>query len=288
MSQDKSRIILITGASSGLGRAAAEHLASLGHRVFGASRNPTPEARPYEAVAMDVTDDESVARGVAAIVEAAGRIDVLINNAGIGIAASIEDTTMEEARWLIETNFFGALRMCRAVLPIMRAQGSGLIINTSSIGGLMGLPYQGLYSASKFAIEGLSEALRMEVAPFGIHVTLLEPGDFCTPFTANRRQSSAPEGSPYAATRERVLAVIEADETNGFAPEALGPLLARIIASPKPRLRYQAGSAEQKLAALLKRLLPGGLFEGILRDHYRVSPSKTPPAPPKRRSKAAG
>jgi NAD(P)-dependent dehydrogenase (short-subunit alcohol dehydrogenase family) len=270
MSQEQSRVVLITGASSGLGRAAAEHLAALGHRVYGASRRPTAEPRPYETIALDVTDDSSVARGVAAVAEAAGRIDVLINNAGVGVAASIEDTTMEEAHWLMETNFFGALRMCRAALPIMRAQGNGLIINISSIGGLMGLPFQGLYSASKFAIEGLSEALRMEVAPYGIHVALLEPGDFHTPFTGNRRPSAAAEGSPYAEARARALAVIEADETNGYPPEAIGPILARIIASKRPRLRYQAGAAEQKLAALLKRLLPAGLFESILRDHYKV------------------
>lgn len=270
MGQDISRVVLITGASSGLGRAAAQHLAALGHQVYGTSRRPTAEPRSYEMIAMDVTEDASVAQAVAAVAERAGRIDVLMNNAGAGIAASIEDTTLEEARWLMETNFFGALRMCRAVLPIMRAQGSGLIINTSSIGGLMGLPFQGLYSASKFAIEGLSEALRMEVAPFGIHVALLEPGDFHTPFTGNRRVRTVSEGSPYAAAHARALAVIEADEANGYPPEAIGPVVARIIASKRPRARYQAGAMEQKLAALLKRLLPAGLFEGILRDHYKV------------------
>ena len=269
MSQDESRVVLITGASSGLGRAAAEHLAGLGHRVFGASRNPTRDGLPYEPVALDVTDDDSVARGVAAVIEAAGRLDVLCNNAGVGIAASIEDTTMEEARWLMETNFFGALRMCQAVLPIMRAQGSGRIVNTSSIGGLMGLPFQGLYSASKFAIEGLTEALRMEVAPFGIHVVLLEPGDFNTPFTGNRRETTADGASPYAQARARALAVIEADEGKGLAPEAIGPVLARIIASPAPRLRYQVGALEQRLAVLAKRHLPAGLMERVLRSHYK-------------------
>lgn len=270
MVQPPSRVVLITGASSGLGRAAAEHLSTLGHRVYGASRRPTAEQRPYEVVAMDVTDAGSVERGVAAIVAAAGRIDVLVNNAGFGIAASIEDTPIGDAHALMETNFFGTLRMCQAVLPVMRAQRSGLIINVSSIGGLMGLPYQGLYSASKFAIEGLTEALRMEVAPYGIHVALLEPGDFNTPFTVNRRQSSVRHDSPYAAAHARALAVIEADEAKGFPPEAIGPIVARIIASPRPRLRYKAGAAEQKLMALLKRVLPADLVEGILRGHYRV------------------
>lgn len=269
MSQDEPRVVLITGASSGLGCAAAEYLSALGHRVFGASRNPGGEGSPYEPVALDVTDDEAVAQGVAAVQAAAGRIDVLFNNAGVGIAASIEDTTLEEARWLMETNFFGALRMCRAVLPIMRAQGSGLIINTSSIGGLMGLPFQGLYSASKFAIEGLTEALRIEVAPFGIHVVLLEPGDFNTPFTSNRRSSSVNSESPYSEAQERALTVIKADEGNGLAPEAIGPVLARIIASPSPRLRYQVGALEQRLAVLAKRHLPAGLMERILREHYK-------------------
>jgi NAD(P)-dependent dehydrogenase (short-subunit alcohol dehydrogenase family) len=270
MSSSPSRVVLITGASSGLGRAAAEHLAGLGYRVYGTSRRPAAQARGYEMVALDVTDDDSVRRGVATVLEDAGRIDVLVNNAGYGIAASIEDTPLEEARWLMETNFLGALRMCQAVLPSMRAQGNGLIINTSSIGGLMGLPFQGLYSASKFAVEGMSEALRMEVAPFGIHVSLLEPGDFATPFTGNRRRTAAPEGSAYAAAHARALAVIEHDEAQGHVAETIGPVIARIIRSPRPRLRYQAGAAEQRLAAMLKRLLPGGLFEGILRSHYKV------------------
>ncbi len=263
--------VLITGASSGLGRAAAQHLASRGYRVFGTSRKPAAEELPYEMLHMDVTDEGSVARGVERVLSAAGRVDVLINNAGVGVAASIEDTTADEVRWVFETNVDGVLRLCRAVLPAMRAQGAGRIINVSSIGGVIGLPFQGLYSASKFAVEGLTEALRMEVRPYGIHVSLLEPGDFCTPFTANRRRGvDRDDGSPYAEALARSLEVIERDETTGYPPERIGPALEAIIIHPSPRLRYQVGAGSQKLATLAKRVLPAGLFERIIRSHYRV------------------
>ncbi|MGC8873617.1 MAG: SDR family NAD(P)-dependent oxidoreductase, partial [Chloroflexia bacterium] len=162
MGNAEKPVVLITGASSGIGLACARYLADRGYRVFGTSRHPEacpPE--PFPMIQMDVCDDASVLRGVEAVRERAGRIDVLVNNAGIGYGGAIEDTSLEEAHRQFETNFFGALRLCRAVLPIMRAQGSGLIVNMSSIGGLIGLPFQGLYSATKFALEGMSEALRL-------------------------------------------------------------------------------------------------------------------------------
>ncbi len=146
---------------------------------------------------MDVCDERSVAQGVAEVVAKARRIDVLVNNAGIGVAGALEDHTLEDVRFQFETNFFGAFRLCREVLPQMRAQGGGLIINVSSMAGLSALPFQSTYSAAKFALEGMSEALRMEVRQFGIDVCLVEPGDFRTGFTASRRLTErARGGSP--------------------------------------------------------------------------------------------
>ena len=266
-----AQVILITGASSGLGRAGAHYLAKRGYRVFGTSRRQQEQASvPFTWLQMDVDDDTSVQEGVAAVLQQAGRLDVVVNNAGFGFGGAIEDTSLAEARAQIETNFFGTLRVCQAVLPSMRAQRSGLIINVSSLGGIIALPFQGLYSAAKFAVEGLSEALRIEVRPWGIHVVLVEPADFRTDFTARRRLTAGSGDSPYAAAFERALAVIEHDETHGSDPELMGRVLERIIRSRSPRLRYMVGSFTELLAGILKPYLPPRLFEWIIREHYKA------------------
>jgi len=221
---------------------------------------------------MDVTRDESVHQAVDFIVREAGRLDVVVNNAGFGVAGAVEDTSIEEAKAQLETNFFGVLRVCRAVLPMMRAQGEGLIVNISSLGGIIALPFQALYSASKFAVEGLTEALRMEVRPFGIRVTLVEPGDMRTEFTARRvRVAASGEGSAYRSFFERVIRVVEEDEQHGGSPEAVAILLERILRSPNPAPRYRVGPAFQRLAAVLKGVMPGRLFEWALMKYYRLS-----------------
>lgn len=222
-------------------------------------------------IPLDVTDDESAARAVAAVTEEAGHLDVLVNNAGFGIAGSIEDTSLEEVYSQFEVNFFGVVRMTRAVLPYMRSRGRGLIVNISSIGGLISLPFQGAYAASKFAVEGFTEALRMEASPLGIHAVLIEPADFHTGFTAARRMAAASgEGSAYSREFRNALQVIEADELHGSDPQIVGPLIARVIDTRRPRLRYMVGSPSERLAAMLKRLLPGSLFFPIIESHYRV------------------
>jgi len=182
-----SRVVLVTGASSGIGRACAAHLASRGYRVFGAQRSAPDSAGPIEMLRMDVNDDASVHAATSYILKTAGRIDALVNNAGYALMGSVEDTSIEEARAQMETNFFGALRVIRAVLPAMRQQGSGYIINISSLAGVLGLPFSGLYSASKFALEGMTESLRLEVRGFGIKTVLIEPGDFSTQLPAKRQ-----------------------------------------------------------------------------------------------------
>ncbi|MGQ9468169.1 MAG: SDR family oxidoreductase [Anaerolineae bacterium] len=269
-------VVLITGASSGIGKACAEHLARRGYRVFGTSRRaPFPPAPPLPGqpvmLQMDVTQDESVQQAVDFIVRETGRLDVVVNNAGFGIAGAVEDTPIEAAKSQLETNFFGVLRVCRAALPVMRAQGEGLIVNISSLGGVIALPFQALYSASKFAVEGLTEALRLEVRPFGIRVTLIEPGDMRTGFTDQRvRVAASGEGSAYRAHFERTLQVVEHDERHGGSPETVAVLLERIIRSPNPAPRYRVGPAIQRLAAVLKGVLPGRLFEWALAKYYRI------------------
>ena len=266
------RVVLITGASSGIGQACAWHLAGRGYQVFGTSRRPQPgAAEPFEIIPMDVTDEDSVRQGVAAVLARAGRLDAVVNNAGFGFGGAVEDTSIEEAQELFETNFFGMLRVCRAVLPHLRERRAGTIVNVSSLAGLIAQPFVGMYCATKFATEGATEALRMEMRPFGIHVVLIEPGDTRTAFTANRRPTEASQaGSPYAASMKRCLAVIEHDEQTGTSPEAVARLLERILRARSPRLRYPVASASQRFAAVARKLMPGGLFERVLTQYYRV------------------
>jgi NAD(P)-dependent dehydrogenase (short-subunit alcohol dehydrogenase family) len=265
------RVVLVTGAGSGIGRSCVEYLAKKGHRVYGGDIDPRP-ADGVTMLRMDVTDDRSTTGAIDWIAEEAGSIDVLINNAGFGIAGSIEDTSIEEAQRQFEVNFFGVFRMTRAALPQMRRQGHGLIVNISSIGGLIAMPFQGLYSASKFAVEGFTEALRMEVRPFGINAVLVEPADFHTGFTAARRMVEASSAkSAYTARFRGALQVIEADELHGSHPRLIGPLINRIMSSRHPRLRYMVGSRTEKLAALLKRVLPASAFIPLIEGHYRVA-----------------
>jgi len=269
------RVVLITGASSGIGRACARYLAERGYRVYGTSRkitgNGPVEDGSVRMIRMDVNDDRSVASGINRVLQDAGQLDVVANNAGFGIAGAIEETSIEEARALFETNLFGLLRVCRAVLPKMRGQGSGTIINISSLAGRIGLPYQGLYSATKFAVEGLTEALRMEVKPFGIKVVLIEPGDFRTGFTANRVHTAASkEDSAYQECFQRTLKVAESDEESGSSPEATARLLHRILQESSPKVRYSTGEASQRAAAILKGILPSKLFEWGLMKYYKV------------------
>jgi NAD(P)-dependent dehydrogenase (short-subunit alcohol dehydrogenase family) len=272
MADAKRRVVLITGASSGIGQACARRLARRGYRVFGTSRWPQAGAEePFEMIAMDVTDADSVQEGVATIVARSGRLDVVANNAGFGFAGAVEDTSIEEAREIFETNFFGVLRVCRATLPYMRERRAGTIINISSLSGLIAQPFQGMYSATKFALEGVSEALRTEVRPFGIHVVLVEPGDTRTAFTANRRQTAASQkASPYAENAQRALAVVERDEQAGIPPERVARLVEHILRQRSPRLRYPVASVTQRFAAVSKKLLPGGLFERALMRYYGV------------------
>jgi NAD(P)-dependent dehydrogenase (short-subunit alcohol dehydrogenase family) len=266
------KVILITGISSGFGKQAARLLTQKGHTVYGTVRRQTNDTVPVNYLTMDLTDETSVKAAVAEIVRKEGRIDVLINNAGMHTGGPCETIPVDYIRLQMDTNFIGMVQLTREVLPLMRKQGGGTIINFSSIGGLMGLPFQAYYSASKFAIEGFSEAMRMEVSAFNIKVILINPGDFHTNNSANRRNYLAPTGpdDPYNKQYEISLKAIEKDEANGWAPEKLAARLVKIVDCKHPRQRYIISSFEQKLAVALKYILPGKLFRMILQDHYKI------------------
>ena len=189
------KVILVTGISSGFGKQTSRLLAEKGHCVYGTVRKPSGVDGAVKVLIMDLTDADSIRRAVSAVVEKEGRIDVLINNAGMHTGGPVETSPAENIRLQMETSFMGMVNLTREVLPVMRASGGGTIINISSIGGLMGLPFQGFYSAAKFAVEGFSEALRMETSRFNIRVIVINPGDFHTSNSANRRGYLAPSGT---------------------------------------------------------------------------------------------
>ncbi len=266
------KVILITGVSTGFGRETAKLLARKGHIVYGTIRSNPTEELPCNILRMDLTDTSYIKTAVSEVAAREGRIDVLINNAGMHTGGPIESSPVRHIDLQMDTNFLGMVHLTREVLPVMRTQNSGMIINISSIGGLMGLPFQAFYSASKFAIEGFSEALRMELRQFNIKVVVVNPGDFHTSNSANRRNYLAPScpDDPYNEQFKRTLEVIERDERNGQEPGILAGRIARIIECRNPRQRYIIASFDQKLAVILKYLLPGKLFGKILESHYKI------------------
>ena len=266
------KVILITGISSGFGRETAKLLAEKGYIVYGTVRKECKVPGQVNVLKMDLTDELSVKEAVKTLLEKEGKIDVLINNAGMHTGGPVETTPPENIRLQMDSNFIGTVALTREVLPGMRNQGGGLIINFSSIGGLMGLPFQGFYSAAKFAIEGFSEALRMEVAAFDIKVVVINPGDFHTSNSANRRKFLAPltENDPYREQFEETLEIIEKDESNGWDPVTLAKKMVKIVESKNLKQRYIISSFEQKLAVFLKHILPGRLFRKILEAHYKI------------------
>jgi NAD(P)-dependent dehydrogenase (short-subunit alcohol dehydrogenase family) len=258
-----SKTILITGASSGIGAACARYLADVGHTVYGTGRKVSATVESVKMIAMNVDDDLSVKNGVQAVLKAAGRIDVVINCAGFAVMGSVEETPIVDARAQMETNFFGVLRVCQAVMPILRAQGQGLIINISSLAGVLGLPYSGLYSATKFAVEGMTEALRLEAGRFGIKVVLVEPGDFRSNL-ASRRTLVKP-GPAYESNFKKLKEAQDKDEAKAPEPILVAELIQTIIKSSNPSLRHRVGMFSQTIIIPLKRLLTQRLFEGLLK-----------------------
>src|SRR5262247_4518105 len=223
------KVVLITGASSGVGKSTARVLSQKGYKVFGTSRNPAgAESIPaVEMLALDVRSDASVSACVTAVVNQAGRVDVLVNNAAYELAGALEEISLEEAKAQFETNFFGVVRMVTAVLPSMRRQRQGQIINVSSLSGVTSIPFMGVYSASKFAVEGYTEALRMEVKPFNIHVSLTEAG-FLKTLMGEKRLTTAGRLQDYDLCRQRSLGAIRRHEQNAPGPELVAEALLSI------------------------------------------------------------
>jgi NAD(P)-dependent dehydrogenase (short-subunit alcohol dehydrogenase family) len=264
------RVVLITGASSGVGQYTARLLSQRGDKVFGTSRHPSDAGRipGVEMLSLDVRTDASVRACIDDVVNRAGRLDVLINNAGYELAGALEELSLDEARAQFETNFFGVVRMVNAVLPIMRQQKRGHIINVSSLTGLTAIPFMGIYSASKFALEGYTEALRQELKPFNIQVSLTEAGFLRTPMM-NHRQVGARRMTEYDPWRQRALNAIRASEDQAPGPEVVANTLFEIISSKSPRLRYLIGQ-QAKSVARLRRFLPAGMFEQGVRRSFSL------------------
>ena len=263
-------VILITGISSGFGLETARLLAQEGHTVYGTVRRQVEPLPQVHYLHVDVRDPEAVNAAVQQMVAQEGRIDVLVNNAGMGVGGPVEFATETEIREQMDANFMGLVHCVDAVLPYMRKQGSGKIIALSSIGGLMGLPFQGFYSASKFAIEGYCEALRLETRSFGITVTLVRPGDFSTGFTGSRKKTANPEALQVYKTYAESMGKVEHDETGGLKPQVLARKISKIIRKRRPRYGYVVASFEQRLSVLLKRILPARWFARILGSYYKL------------------
>ena len=265
------KVILITGGSSGIGKSIGNLLHQRGYVVYGTSRTPEKVTDSvFPLVALDVRNSESIQSAIAKVVAEQGRLDVVINNAGVGITGPIEEIPTQEMRNHFETNFYGPIEVMKAVLPQMRVQQSGLIINITSIAGYMGLPYRGIYSASKGALELVTEAIRMEVKSFGIQVTNVAPGDFATNIAAGRYHAPVVSGSPYEAVYGKVLQEMNAHVDSGSNPNEMAEGILKIIESPKTKVHYKIGAFMQKFSIVLKRLLPDTVYEKMLMNHYKL------------------
>ncbi len=270
-------VVFIAGASSGMGKAIAESLVKDGCKVYGTSRkallpgedeSEQKDSKGFiKMIPLDVCDQDSVDRAVQYVIEKEGHIDIVINCAGFAIAGSVEDTTHEEAFMEFNTNFFGAHRVCRSVAPHMRKQGKGLIINISSTAGLISVPYQSFYSASKYALEAMTEGLRMELQPYGVKVALIEPGDTKTGFTNSRIYVKASKDSAYKHVFDKSVARMIKDEQGGPPPVAVVNAARKIIGSSNPPVRIVAGPIN-KILAFLKKILPSRAAEFIVAKLY--------------------
>ncbi len=263
------KVVLVTGASSGIGKSIATHLSDNSYKVYGTSRNPSryPDSG-FTLLALDVQDQESIHNAVNTIIEKEGQLDVLINNAGVGITGPMEETPMDQVEHAMNTNFFGPLRVLQAVMPHMRKQKSGRVINITSIAGYMGLPYRGIYSASKGALEIATEAYRMECAHLNIHFSNLAPGDFATNIAAGRFHAPVVAGSDYAKGYAHTLKLIDEHVDDGNDPREIANKVLEILQTTRPGIHYKVGSFMQKFSIVLKKVLPEKQYERMLKKHY--------------------
>jgi short-subunit dehydrogenase len=265
------KVVFITGASSGIGKSIGEFLHHKDFVVYGTSRNPDAITQSlFPLLQLDVRNTQSILNCVAQIIQKEGQIDVVINNAGVGITGPIEEIPSKEIRNNFETNLFGPIEVMKAVLPVMREQKGGLIINITSIAGYMGLPYRGIYSASKGALELITEALRMEVRAHGIEITNVAPGDFATNIAAGRYHAPVVEGSAYEVSYGNTLKEMNLHVDSGSNPNEMAEAIYAIINTKHPKIHYKVGVFMQKFSIVLKRILPDNVFEKIVMKHYKL------------------
>src|SRR4051812_47209290 len=279
MAVETGRVALVTGASSGIGEAAARALVEAGFTVYGTSRRAVAgeERDAVTFLPLDVTDDESVASGVREVLGRSGRIDVLVNNAGLGIAGAAEESSIEQAQALFDTNLFGSIRMTRNVLPQMREQGSGRIINISSVLGLVPAPFGALYSATKHAIEGYSESLDHEVREHGVRVLLVEPAYTRTSFDSN--SIPADEPLPVYSQRRVVFDALIADAIkDGDEPSVVAEAIVAAATDSRPKLRYPAGPLARRVAKL-RRYAPSSVFDKQIHKINQLNGPAASPVP---------
>jgi NAD(P)-dependent dehydrogenase (short-subunit alcohol dehydrogenase family) len=253
-----ARVAFVTGASAGIGRACADRLASHGWTVVGASRRGTGSGA-WQPMSLDVDDDPGVDRAIADVLARHGRLDALVLAAGWGLAGPVETTPIAAAKAQLETNFWGVVRVVKAALPAMRDHGGGRIVIVGSIGGVIALPFQAFYSASKFALEGYAEALAYEVAPFGVQVSIVQPGNIKTDFTASRR--TVDDAGPYAAAADKSVRLMERDEADGAPVGGVAACVERLLRMRRPPRRVSVGKPGERIGIVAKRVLPHRLFE---------------------------
>ncbi len=266
-----NKVVLITGGSSGIGKSIGEFLHHKGFIVYGTSRNPDKITNSvFPLLALEVKDVDTIKSAVANIIATSGRLDILINNAGVGITGALEEIPLEEIKNNFDTNLFGPIEVMKAVLPQMRNQKSGLIINITSIAGYMGLPYRSVYSASKGALELITEALRMEVKDFGIKITNVAPGDFATNIASGRYHAPLIKGSAYEIPYGNTLKTMNEHVDSGSNPNEMAEAIYKIIQNPNPKVHYKVGAFLQKFSIVLKRILPDKVYEKMLLNHYKL------------------
>ena len=266
-----NKVVLITGGSSGIGKSIGEFLHHKGYIVYGTSRNPEKIINSiFPLLTLDVRNSKSIQSAIANVIASSGRLDILINNAGVGITGPLEEIPTDEIKNNFETNFFGPIEVMKSVLPQMRSQNSGLIINITSIAGYMGLPYRSVYSASKGALELITEALRMEVKSFGIQITNVAPGDFATNIAAGRFHAPLLKGSAYEVPYGNTLKMMNEHVDSGSNPNEMAEAIYAIIQNPNPKIHYKVGAFLQKFSIVLKRILPDKVYEKMLMNHYKL------------------
>ena len=263
-------VILITGITSGFGKAMAERLSADGHKVYGTHRRDTDMLPGVTYIKADVRDLQSVKAAVEQVISAEGAIDVFINNAGMGIGGPLEFTSIEDAQLQMDTNFMGMVRSLNCVVPAMRERGRGRLICFSSIAGLMGLPFQGMYSASKFAIEGYCESLRLELRGSGVDVVVIEPGDFATAFTASRKKVCSEAAAAAYPSYTAAMQSAEHDEQSGLTPDYLADRISRIVRMKHPANRYVVATFVQKISILIKKIVPAKAYDWMLSKYYKM------------------